>query len=162
MTSSRHRYVPARNRRLDSDEYATLGRVGFFTIRAYRRSIPFVVAELNEAILSILFEERVRLGMQLYAYCLMPDHLHMLIGLREDGPSMLAFVNQFKGKSTRVSWTHGRRGKLWQPRSYDHLVRRSESLRSIAEYIIANPVRRGLVESSDAYRWGGLLDSVPL
>jgi len=161
MTRSTHPYVPARNERLSAEQYAIVGNVGFFTMRAYKRCVPFVITELNEAILVTLLAERLRLGMELYAYCLMPDHLHVLIGPKEAGRWMLTFVDQFKGKSTRVSWAQGWRGKLWQPRSYDHLVRRSETLRAIAEYIIDNPVRKGLVESSEAYGWGRLLDPLP-
>lgn len=146
---------------MSAEQYATVGNVGFFTIHAYKQCTPFVVVELNEAIIAALLGERLRLGIELYVYCLMPDHLHVLLGPKETGRSMLTFVDQFKGKSTRASWAHGWKGKLWQPRSYDHLVRRSEGLRAIAEYIINNPVRKGLVESSGAYRWSGLLAPLP-
>jgi putative transposase len=161
MVPSRRPYVPARNQRLSAEQYAVVGNVGFFTIRAYKQCTPFVVAELNEAVVATLLAERLRLGMELYVYCLMPDHLHVLIGPKEPGHSMLTFIDRFKGKSTRLSWTHGWQGKLWQPRSYDHLVRRSEDLRAIAEYIMNNPVRKGLVRSSEAYPWSGLLDPLP-
>ena len=161
MTLSRHPYVASRNERLSAEQYAIAGNVGFFTVRAYKDHAPFVKAELNEAVVAALFAERLRLGTELYVYCVMPNHLHILIGPKESGRSMLTFVDQFKGKSTRVSWAYGWKGKLWQPRSYDHLVRRSEGLREIAEYIINNPVRKGLVESSGAYRWSGLLDPLP-
>jgi putative transposase len=151
----------SRNQRLSAEQYAIVGNVGFFSIRAHRKTTPFVVAELNEAVVATLLEERLRLGMELYVYCLMPDHLHVLIGPKQPGLSMLTFIDQFKGKSTRVSWPHGWQGKLWQPRSYDHLVRRSEDLRAIAEYVLDNPVRKGLVASSEDYRWSGLAEPLP-
>jgi putative transposase len=161
MKSFRHAYVPSKNQRLSAEQYAIAGNVGFFTIGAYENNVPFVVDDLDKAIIMTLLAERLRLGIELHVYCLMPDHLHVLIGPKETGCCMLTFVDQFKGKSTRVSWAHGWRGKLWQPRSYDHLVRRSEDLRAIAEYIINNPVRKGLVESSEAYQWSGLPDPLP-
>jgi REP element-mobilizing transposase RayT len=161
MVPPRHPYVPSRNQRLSAEQCAIVGNVGFFTICAYKQSKPFVVAELNEAVVATVLAERFGLGMGLYVYCLMPDHLHVLIGPKEPGRSMLTFIDQFKGKSTRVSWAHGWPGKLWQPRSYDHLVRRAEDLRAIAEYISDNPVRKGLVESSQDYRWSGLADPLP-
>lgn len=157
----RHPYVAARNQRLSTEQYAIVGNAGFFTIRAYQRHVPFIKADLNEAVIATLLAERLRLGMELYVYCLMPDHLHILIGPKETGFSMLTFVDQFKGKSTRTSWAYGWQGKLWQPRSYDHLVRRSEDLQVIARYIMNNPVRKGLVESSEADRWSGMLDPLP-
>jgi putative transposase len=157
----RRPYTLPKNQRLQAELYATAGNVAHFTIRAYRESSPFVTPELNDAVIAVLREERQRLDIDLYVYCLMPDHLHILIGPRKDGCSVLSFVNQFKGKSTHVSWSHGCKGKLWQPRSYDHLVRRGEDLRAIARYILDNPVRKSIVERHDAYAWAGLVDALP-
>ena len=161
MASHTRRYPLPKNQRLSAEQYAALGSVGFFTIRAFERHVPFVTEELNEAIVATLLAERLRAGIDVYVYCLMPDHLHMLIGPRQDGRSMLTFVDQFKGKSTRASWAHGWQGRLWQPRCYDHLVRRSEDLVAIAKYVLGNPVRKGLAETSGDYRWGALLDPLP-
>jgi hypothetical protein len=47
----------------------------------------------------------------------------------------------------------GRRGRTWQPESYDHVVRLDEGIRRTAEYICRNPVRAGLAASEDAYPW---------
>jgi putative transposase len=141
--------------------YSTPGSIGFFTIRAYGTVAPFVSAPLNQALLDALMADRYALGMDLYAFCLMPDHLHLLLGPREACHSMLTFVDRFKGKSTNLSWKHGHNGKLWQPRSFDHLVRRNEELRSVAEYILGNPVRKGLVEHVEDYPWSGLVDPLP-
>ncbi len=41
------------------------------------------------------------------------------------------------------SWTLGHRGRLWQPRSYDHVLREEESVMAVADYILNNPVRKG-------------------
>jgi putative transposase len=158
---TRKPYVPPKNQRLDAELYATAGSVGYFTVCAYRRSSPFTAPELNDAVIAVLLQECQRMDMDLYAYCLMPDHLHILIGPRKDGSSMLAFVDQFKGKSTRESWSHGWQGKLWQRRSYDHLVRRTEDLQPVAQYVLDNPVRRGVVDRRDDYPWAGLVDPLP-
>ena len=117
---------------------------------------------LNDAVIETLHSERERLGCWVHVYSLMPDHFHLLLSPKEDGRSMLTFVDQFKGKSTRVSWSHGWQGKLWQPHSYDHLVRREESLIEIAEYLLYNVVRAELVEKPEDYPWCGYLDSLPL
>ena len=112
LAATRHPYVPPRNQRLDLELYALAGQVGFFTMRSYGTSTPFTAPALNKAVVDVLLAERLRLAIALYVYCLMPDHLHLLIGPQEDGHSMLTFVDQFKGKSTRVAWGHGCRGKL--------------------------------------------------
>ena len=44
----------------------------------------------------------------------------------------------------------------------DHIVRTEESLHVKAEYILDNPVRRGLVESGDDWLWSGHMDPLPI
>ena len=157
----RRPYIPPKNPRLDRELYARAGQVGFFTLAGYGKTVPFTAPELNDAVVAVLLAERDRMRIDLYAYCLMPDHLHILVSPREDGSCMLTFVDRFKGKSTNVSWEHGWQGKLWQKRSYDHLVRNSEELRSIAQYVLDNPVRAGLAETYEDYLWMGVPDPMP-
>ena len=44
-------------------------------------------------------------------------------------------------------------GHVWQAESFDHVVRPSESLGQKIQYVMANPVRRGLVADSSVYPW---------
>ena len=150
-------YHPPQNQRLDPQLYQQAGRVTFITIRAYLNQVPFVEAALNQMIIDTLREEQARQNCAVFTYCLMPDHFHYLTSPNRAGISVLIFTDQFKGKATNRSWQMGWRGKLWQPRSYDHLVRDEESLLKIAEYILNNPVRKGLVEHPEDWRWSGHL-----
>jgi putative transposase len=106
-------YTRSRNQRLERELYALAGHACFFTIRAHGKAEPFTTMDLNDAMVTVLLAERERMHMDLHAYCLMPDHLHLLVSPRHDGSSMLTFVDQFKGKSTNESWQHGWQGKLW-------------------------------------------------
>jgi len=164
MTDCRYQfpYTPPRNQRLNSELYGQVGRICHFTICSYCRQMPFITADLNDAIIELLHTERERLGCFAHVYCLMPDHLHLLCSPRESGISMLTFINQFKGRTTRASWLHGWQGKLWQPRNYDHFVREREDLLEIAGYILQNPVRKKLAEKSADYPWCGIIDQLPL
>jgi len=152
---------PPRNQRLDAVLYTYADHVYFMTIRAYQKQSPFVRDDLNRVVLDILREEQERQNCTVYTYCLMPDHLHFLLSPREDGISVLTFTNRYKGKATNRSWTVGWQGKLWQPRYYDHIVRHEESLRTIAEYILDNPVRQGLVECAEDWPWSGHMNPLP-
>ena len=152
-------YRPLRNERLDAELYASAARVCFMTIRAYANQSPFIREDLNQLILDALREEQGRQNCAVFTYCLMPDHLHFLISPGQDGISVLTFTEQYKGKSTNRSWAMGWRGKLWQPRYYDHIVRAEEDLRAIAQYILENPVRRGLVGSAEDWPWSGQMNS---
>lgn len=53
--------------------------------------------------------------------------------------------------SQRVNQLLGVSGVLWQPGYYDHLIRDDENLRDAARYIVANPLRAGLVERLGDY-----------
>ena len=155
-------YRPPENQRLDPALYATPNIVCFMTVRAYLEQSPFVRDELNRVVLDILRAEQARLKCFVYTYCLMPDHLHFLVSPQQEGVSTLTFTDQFKGKTTNASWTAGWRGKLWQPRYFDHIVRTEEGLAAISEYILKNPVRKGLVERPEDWQWGGQMSPLPL
>jgi REP element-mobilizing transposase RayT len=45
----------------------------------------------------------------------------------------------------------GRRGRIWQKGFHDHAIRKEEDLRAVARYVVANPVRAGLVQSVRDY-----------
>jgi len=84
------------------------------------------------------------------AWVVMPDHFHWLISLEKG--SLADLMRQVKSKSTRiVNAVSGRQGRLWQPGFHDHAVRREESLEGIARYIVANPLRAGLVKKFGDY-----------
>jgi putative transposase len=155
-------YQPPVNQRLDPALYMDPNRVVFITISAYQRTAPFNNPELNTAIIDCLKSEQTRNRCQIFTYCLMPDHLHYLISPLENGVSTLVFTDQFKGKTTNLSWKHGWHGKLWQPRSYDHIVRAEEDLRAIAQYILNNPVRKELISRAEDWQWSGELNPLPL
>ena len=71
----------------------------------------------------------------------MPDHLHWLLKLGK--PALAQVVGQMKGRSSRASRPID--GHLWQRGYYDHAIRTDENLRNVARYIVANPLRAGLV-----------------
>jgi putative transposase len=131
------------------------------TVRAYGDQIPFRSDDLNRAVINLLREESEGMNCLVFTYCLMPDHLHFLVSPKFDGVCTLAFTDRYKGKATNGSWKVGWQGKLWQPRSHDHVVRREESLRAIADYIRANPVRQGLVEYAEQWPWSGEMNPLP-
>ena len=86
-----------------------------------------------------------------FAWVLMPDHLHWLFQLGES-QDLATVIKTFKARSARaIARTLGKRGTQWQRAYYDHAVRRDEDLVGIARYIVANPLRAGLVKSLGDY-----------
>ena len=90
----------------------------------------------------------------IFAYCFMPDHLHVLAqGEREDA-DLTRWVHAFKQHSGYdYAQVSGRR--LWQKGFYDTVLRDEDAMQSVAAYIVANPVRAGLCEAVTDYPHSG-------
>jgi REP element-mobilizing transposase RayT len=97
-------------------------------------------------------------GYSVLAFCLMPDHLHLLVQAKENCKPLTKFVGAFKSLTARHYRQGGNEGKLWQRGFYEHIVRRDEDIEVIINYILANPVRVGLVEEPEEYPWAGRWD----
>jgi len=86
-----------------------------------------------------------------FAWVVMPDHVHWLFQLGADA-ELSATIKHFKARSAhRVNRYLHRQGALWQKAFYDHALREDEDIRGIARYIVANPLRAGLVEHVGDY-----------
>ena len=103
-------------------------------------------------------------GAESLAWVVMPDHVHWLLQLQEQ--SLSRCVQRFKSRAARaINSATGSQGGIWQAGYYDHRLRNEDDLVEQARYIIANPVRRGLVPRIGDYphwwcRWviGGNTD----
>ena len=91
-----------------------------------------------------------------HAYCLMPDHIHLLLQGLEATSDLLQFLKALKQK-TGYTYKQKTGKHLWQKKSYDRILRRNESPDSVAWYIWLNPVRAGLCRSPQEYPWSGSL-----
>jgi putative transposase len=144
--------------RLAGFDYADPDHAYFVTICSRYNTAPFTDVRLAGEVAASLDWLRAHRGLLLYGWCLMPDHLHLLLRPSDRQRHLGALMGAFKSFTTRQSCGLGYRGSLWQARFYDHIVRRSEDGKRIAAYILGNPVRKGLVETVDAYPWSGMPD----
>ena len=74
-----------------------------------------------------------------HLFLLMPDHLHALLSFPPSGKRIRLVVSKWK------EWTAKNMGVVWQDDFFEHRLRREESLRQKADYILENPVRAKLV-----------------
>ncbi len=149
-------------KRLPAPLYASPNTIWFVTTRAYLFQTPFIKKQINRMVIDILHETGTTYFCNIYVYCLMPDHLHLLLSTKKEGHSVLKFIERFKGKTTNKSWTVGWRGALWQPGFYDRALRQEDDLRKIAQYILENPVRKGLSKSPQDWPWSGMITPWPI
>lgn len=122
----------------------------------------FLDPSLARRVSSILLEVRIHYGFSVYAYCLMPDHLHCVMSIQNGTKDVSAMVQEFKKLSTKAAWSHGCQGGLWQRSFYDHVIRRHEDLHGVCRYVLENPVRAGRVERAEDYPFSGMPDAIPV
>jgi putative transposase len=122
----------------------------FITFSCFHR-LPFLeAAGPKVAVEAILEQTRARHQARVYAYVLMPEHIHLLIN---EPPSILVaqFLKALKQITSRQ--LRGDRQQFWQPRYYDSNIHGETARSEVIRYIHRNPVKRGLVTSAEQYQW---------
>jgi putative transposase len=137
---------------LRAGRYSEAQRAYFVTtVLAERQSRYFAdlyIARLVVAEMRALHQSGV---VDSFAWVVMPDHVHWLFQLGEN-IDLSTLVKGFKARSAhRVNQRLKRQGQLWQKAFHDHAVREEEDIRQIARYIVANPLRAGLVQHIGDY-----------
>jgi REP element-mobilizing transposase RayT len=124
-------------------------------VTRHRRPV-FADPAVASGAVRILRERSTSTGVPVYAFCVMPDHAHLVVSA---SPScgIVAFVGQYKNLVQREAWAHGVEGRLWQESFWDHFLRADEGLDGAVEYVLANPVRAGLARTWREYPFAGSL-----
>jgi len=121
-------------------------------LRGINRQRIFEQAEDYIQFLDYLYEVRKVSGLTLYAYCLMGNHVHLLVKENEEP---LATV--FRRLGTRyVHWfnkKYDRCGHLFQDRYKSEPVETDEYFLSVLIYIFQNPVAAGVCRTPEDYEW---------
>ncbi len=122
------------------------------TQRGNRRQQVFFEANDYQAYLRHLGEGCRRFGAVVWAYCLMPNHVHLVLV-----PECQAALARCVGSAHhRYAWRTNRRhdwcGHLWQNRFYSTAMDQGHLL-AAARYVELNPVRAGLVDEAAAWPW---------
>jgi REP element-mobilizing transposase RayT len=137
-----HRYGQSHLLRLGRRSEA--GRLYHVITRTADRRPVFSELPAARALIGALAEEQRRDRARTLAFVVMPDHLHWLLELRAD--SLPRVVGAVKSVSA-----HRLQEAIWQPGFFDRAIRRDEDVQNIARYVIANPVRAGLVDRIGDY-----------
>ncbi|MBU0547982.1 MAG: transposase [Candidatus Omnitrophica bacterium] len=103
--------------------------------------------------LDLLKHYKHKYRFELYGYCLMPNHIHLIIKvlLGKDLQKIMQGLNQ-----TYTIWfneKYNKAGHLWQGRYKDMLVQEDKYLLDCITYVEFNPARANLVKSPAEYRW---------
>jgi putative transposase len=111
-----------------------------------------IIAELAK---NVVVEYRHAGWYRLFCYCIMPDHIHLL--LRTNGRALSRIVGTLKNRIRYPAKGLGCRF-AWQSGFHDRIRRAGETVDEYAEYILANPVRAGMVRVYTEYPYCGIVD----
>jgi putative transposase len=122
------------------------------TQRGNRRQPTFFRDEDYVEYLELMAEWTRECDVAVWAYCLMPNHTH-LIAVPKTADGLRRAIGEAHRRYTRyVNFREGWRGHLWQGR-FASFVMDEPYLLAAARYIELNPLRAGLADSPRAYRW---------
>jgi len=122
------------------------------TQRAVRRMETFFDDEDYEMYLSLMREWCLSSGIEVWAYCLMPNHVH-LIAVPESASSLARGIGEAHRRYTRyINFKKSWKGYLWQGRFASFPMDEDYLLASV-RYVELNPVRAKLVQRAEDYRW---------
>ncbi len=108
-----------------------------------------------ELFLGILKDTSLVYDFLIHAYCLMPNHFHMLI--ETPNANLCDSMKRFLGLYTvRFNRSHNRTGHLFQGRYKALLVDKDDYFLQLSRYIHLNPVKAKLVKNPEDYRWSSM------
>ncbi|HEV2423779.1 MAG TPA: transposase [Terriglobia bacterium] len=126
----------------------------FITACAGARQSPFSNRVLVRSILDLLQAQCSVCIFDVYAYCFMPDHLHVELAGLSASSDAIKLLHNFKGIATSKARALGVRG-LWEKGFYDHILRSGDNHNAVAWYIFNNPVRKGFVKDPRDWPYSG-------
>ena len=140
-------YMPRQPRRI------AVGYPHHVTQRGNNREPVFLDNSDYLKYLSLLTEYSEKYELDIWSYCLMPNHVHFLVvphtveGLsRGIGTTNMLYTQYFNKR-------YQRSGRIWQNRFFSCIVSNNDYLWNVTRYIENNPVKSGLAECAWEYEW---------
>ena len=121
--------------------------------RGHDRADCFFEEEDYKSYLDILRTYATQFACAVHAYCLMTNHVHLLLTPPEKTSCAQLMKHVAQRYSKRLNARHGRTGTLWEGRFHSGLVASQHYALACYRYIDLNPVRAGLVKYPGEYRW---------
>jgi len=122
------------------------------TQRGTRRMRTFFSAEDYQAYLDLVRDAKASVGVDIWAYCLMPNHVHLVVVPQEDLSLARLFRQVHRKYTRRINTRKKWKGHLWQER-FHSFVMDEQYLLSTVRYVELNPVRAKLCEHPQDWKW---------
>ncbi len=146
MPNYRRNYVP--------------GGTYFFTLVTFQRRKYFDTPHKLDLLHSKIREVQRSKPFDLLAYCLLPDHIHLLMELPEDDCNFSIRMREIKRLTTLWMKRETLRNvdPVWQDKYWEHTIRDEKDLQTHFDYIHYNPIKHGLTETYDSWEWSSFKD----
>lgn len=124
--------------------------------RGNNKAVVFHQPADFRSFLALIDRAQKRLPLKLLAYCLMPNHFHLVVS--PDGPHDISrWVHWLTTTHThRHHLYYGTSGSVWQGRFRAFPIKNDGHLLTVMRYVERNALRAGLVERAEHWSWGSL------
>ncbi len=146
-----------------------IGRVVAFNMphhvvqRGHNRNIVFADDDDYSYYLDTLREWSQILPVKVYAWCLMTNHVHLLLDPGDDIKSIGLLMKRLAGRQTRyINKREHRTGSLWDGRYKMSIVDSDQYFLQCCRYIERNPVKAKMVSRPENYRWSSYRENAGL
>jgi len=122
--------------------------------RGHNRQALFASEDDYRYYLDNLATWKINLGCRLYAYCLMTNHIHLIVDPGDDPESLAKLMKRVAGRQTRrINRIERRSGTLWEGRYRSSIICKDTYLLVCCRYVEMNPVRAYMVSHPSEYLW---------
>ena len=129
--------------------------------RGHNRNAVFVEDADYSFYLDNLIEWKTHYDVGVYAYCLMTNHVHLILVPRNEGDSISRLMRRLSARQgRRVNRLEERIGTLWSGRFKSSVIDTDNYLLACLRYVELNPVRAGIVNQPEDYRWSSYAQRV--
>ena len=122
------------------------------TQRGNRRQPVFFKDEDYQAYIELMSEWCLKYHVEAWAYCLMPNHVHLILVPNTKESLNLAVGEAHRRYTRMINFREGWRGHLWQGR-FSSFIMDEKYLLACTRYVELNPVRAGLVKAPQDWPW---------
>jgi putative transposase len=113
-----------------------------------------------EAFVNLMKEAKIRYAVNIFAYCLMPNHFHLVV-MPHRSEDLSKWMQWLLTSHVRRFHKHyGTSGHIWQGRYKSFLIQKDGHLLTVLKYVESNPLRAGLVNSANNWLWSSHRESI--
>ena len=138
----------------------TAGLVFHVLNRAVRRARLFNHGADYAAFLTTFREAQARIPLRILAYCIMPNHFHLVVwpAMDRELSSFMHWLTSTHSKRWHVYHQTCGTGSVYQGRFKSFPIQTDPHFLAVCRYVEQNPLRAGIVDRAEAWPWSSLWD----